>query len=281
VKKILLLGHTGKLGGALEKVLAADYQLIGKNSSDFDAADFGQVAETVRRELPDLIINAIAFQGVDRREAEPEAAFRINTLLPGQLADLAADLGKALVHFSTEAVFSDRQAGNYCEHDIPAPLNLYGLSKLGGELLVRSRCERHYILRLPILFGESQKKDQFVEKMLARIESGAAVLHVADDIISSPTYTRDVAVHLRGMIATGAVFGTYHITNEGSASLFDLIAEIVVVLGGDVTLARASYRDFPYVGIKNRYTPLSSVKGAVLRPWQEAVHDYCARLKGD
>lgn len=279
MKKILLLGHTGKMGLALQKILAPAYQLIGLNSRNFDAADFDQVAELIGEHAPELIINALAFQGIDQCEASPEKAFRLNTLFPGHLARLADESGKTLIHFSTDSVFSDYYDGPITEADAPSPLNVYGVTKYGGEALVRSRCERHYILRLPLLFGESLNHRQFVESMLQRIRSGAAELRIADDIVSSPSYSLDIAVRLREMLAGGAEFGTYHIASEGAASLFELMEEIVFAMNFTTSLRRASYEDFPHIGRKNRHTPLASVKLPPLRPWQEAVRDYCEKLK--
>lgn len=279
MKTALLLGHTGKMGLALQKVLAPAYRVVGLNSRNFDAADFNLVSELIGAHAPDLIVNTIAFQGIDQCEVSPEKAFHLNTLFPGHLARLAGESGMTLVHFSTDAVFSDNSGGPITEAENPSPLNIYGVTKYGGEALVRSCCERHYILRLPLLFGESINSRQFVESMLQRILSGATELRIADDIVSSPTYSLDIAARLRGMLAGGVDYGTYHITNEGAASLFDLMEEIVAAMNFTIKLRRASCEDFPHMGRKNRYTPLASVKLPPLRPWQEAVRDYCEKLK--
>lgn len=281
LKTILLLGHTGKLGSALYGSLSSDYLVIGKNSRDFDAANFDQVTWLVDELRPDIIINTVAFMGIDACELDPERAQLINTLLPGHLAKLAAKLGITLVHFSTDAVFNDDKKDYYTENDIPSPLNMYGITKHGGECLVRSRCRQHYIFRVPLLFGECSKKSQFVEKMLEFLYAGQKNIRVSSDLVSSPTYTFDLADNITQMLLNETPFGTYHLANEGKVSLFELMAEIVALLKIEATVEKASYMDFPFIGTKNTFTPMKSIKTAGLRPWQKAVEDYCRRLTGD
>jgi len=96
------------------------------------------------------------------------------------------------------------------------------------------------------------------------------VLRVSDDIVSSPTLSLDVAMRIKSFLADGTGFGLYHLANEGAASLYELMREMVCQLGLQVTVERASYRDFPFVGRKNVHTPLSSVKTTPLRPWRDA-----------
>ncbi len=278
-KTILLLGHTGKLGRALCNSLSSDHLVIGKNSRDFDAANFDQVTELIDECHPDIIINTVALMGIDQCELEPEKAQRINTLLPHYLAKRAFERNVTLVHFSTDAVFNDEKQDCYTENDSPSPLHLYGVTKYGGECLVRSSCERHYIFRVPLLFGKAEKQNQFVEKMLALLDAGQKEIRVSNDLVSSPTYSCDVAEQVKQFLLNEAPFGTYHLANEGKASLHELIAELVVLLKIDATVEKASFLDFPSAGIKNTYTPLKSVKANALRPWREAVQDYCCSLR--
>ena len=280
MKKVLLLGHTGKLGSALSKSLSSDYLVSGKNSSDFDAENFERVTELIYESQPDIIINSVAFMGIDACELQPGKAQLINTLFPGHLAKLAAKLGITLVHFSTDAVFNDEKQDFCTEADIPSPLNMYGVTKYGGECLVRSRCERHYIFRVPLLFGECARKNQFVEKMLGLLYAGQKNIRVSSDLITSPTYSGDVAAHVRQLLLNQAPFGAYHLANEGKATLHELMVEIVAALKIDATVEKASFKDFPFIGIKNTYTPLKSIKTNILRPWQEAVQEYYYSLTG-
>ena len=277
-KRILLLGHTGKMGLALTKTLSADNDLTGLNSRDFDAADFARVTAIIDGLSPEIVINTVAFQGVDRCEQEPEKAFRINTLFPGLLAGICEERQSTFLHFSTDAVFADVSERFCTEDDLPAPLNIYGVTKYGGDCLTASCCRQHYICRIPVLFGESRGEGQFVEKMTTRLRTEGTI-RVAADIVSSPSYSLDIARRVRDLLMDVAPYGTYHLANEGAASLYELMLEIAANLVPGAVVERGSYRDFPFVGRKNLHTPLRSVRTDSLRPWREAVREYCHSLR--
>lgn len=279
MRKILLLGSTGKMGIALSAAFQQGYRVIGKNSRDFDAMDFQQVHSLIEENNPDIVINTVAVLGIEPCEKEPEKAFRLNTLYPKFLAELAKEKGFLLVHFSTDAVFNDEKKDFYLESDQPCPLNIYGFTKYGGDCFIQNLAGKYYIFRISLLFGETSKNTQFVEKMLQKVMEGQKVLKVSDDIISSPTYSKDVAGEVRRIIEGKYSFGIYHIANAGKVSLCGLMRQIVKGLELDVKVEKASYKDFPFVGVKNTCTPIKSKKVGCLRSWQEAVKEYCCNIK--
>lgn len=278
MKRILLLGHTGKMGIALENIFKNTYLIIGKSSVDFDAFDFAQVKNLIEEVNPDIVINAVAFLGIDPCELEPEKAFRLNTLYPKMLAELSNQKRYLLIHFSTDAVFNDIKQDYYIEHDIPHPLNIYGFTKYGGDCFIQTIAKRYYIFRTSVLFGETLKKTQFVEKMLQLGEKKKA-LRISDDIIVSPTYSKDVAKEIKKILESSLSFGLYHIANEGKASLYELIKEIIDGLNLDIKVGRCSYKDFPFIGRKNTHTPIKSEKVNSLRPWKDAISEWCDHIK--
>jgi len=267
------------MGTALSTVLGNDFVLIRKNSRDFDASDFGKVREIVLESNADIIINTVAFMGIDSCEADPEKAFNVNTLYPRLLAELSNETGSLLVNFSTDAVFNDAKKDFYLESDVPCPLNVYGMTKHGADCFIQSIACKYYVCRISVLFGETQKNNQFVEKMVDRIRAGQKVIRVSDDIVFSPTYSRDAAAQVSQMLAGSYPWGIYHIANEGKASLFDLMKEVVENMRLEVEIQRASFRDFPAKGIKNTFTPLCSEKIGELRPWRDALKAYCEDFK--
>ncbi|MBM4149532.1 MAG: NAD(P)-dependent oxidoreductase [Lentisphaerae bacterium] len=278
MRRILILGHTGKLGTAFRQAFAGAYAVTGRNSADFDASDAAQVRKVLDQARPEIVINAVAWLGIEPSEQEPERAFRLNALYPRVLAEASQNMGFRLVHISTDAVFDGKKGGPYVESDPARPINVYGLTKYGGDCLVQAVARDYYIVRVSVLFGESPKDNQFVEKMLARVRSGQRVLRISDDIVLSPSYSRDIAGRVREMIEAPPPAGVYHVANEGVASLYDLMAEVVARLRLDVAVERASHRDFPSVGLKNLCTPLRSEKHALLRDWRAAVADYCQSI---
>ena len=278
-KKVLILGHTGKMGIALVEAFSSGYEVTGKNSKDFNAQDSKKVVDLIEENSADIVINAVAKLGIDRCETEPEKAFRINALFPKLLAELSNEKEFLLVHFSTDAVFNDEKKNFYTEKDLPKPLNAYGLTKYNGDCFIQSIAEKYYIFRISILFGGAVKNSQFVEKMLERVRAGGGVLKISNDITLSPTYSRDVAAEARRIVEAQLPYGLYHLANEGKATLYELMKEITSGLGIDSRIEKASHKDFQSIGVKNTYTPIRSDKITSLRPWREAVREYCRNLK--
>ena len=269
------------MGVALRDIFQKEYSVIGKNSKDFDARDFHQVRGLIEKIGPDIVINTVVFMGIDACEKEPEKTLIINSLYPKLLAELSNQMGFLFVHFSTDAVFNAQKRDFYTEIDTPRPLNLYGLTKYGADCFVQAIAKHFYLFRVSLLFGETTKKTQFVEKILQQVKEGHKRLRIADDIVFSPTYSKDAALEVRRIIEDSFPFGLYHIANEGKSSLYDLIKEIFDNLDLEIDVDRASYTDFPFLGIKNIFTPLKSEKLDCLRPWKEAVKEYCTKIKRD
>ncbi|WP_010681172.1 SDR family oxidoreductase [Acetivibrio cellulolyticus] len=280
MKSILLLGERGKVGTALNSELAKSYNIIGKNSENFNVADFEGVTSLIDNYKPDIVINTVAAQGIDDCERNPERSLRINSLYPKLLAELSNKFEFLLVNFSTECVFKDNEPGNFfIEADRPCPLNVYGLTKYGGDCFVSNIAHRHYIFRLPILFGPSNKNNQFVERMLDKALNQGEKLKVSCDVITSPSYSIDIAKAVKEIIENEMPYGLYHLSNQGAASIYDLMKEIFSNLEVEVELEKVSHKSFQSIGIKNTNTPLKSSKIKSLRPWQEAVADYCKYIK--
>jgi dTDP-4-dehydrorhamnose reductase len=182
--KILLLGAEGRLGWELGASLAALGQVChyGRKQADFTRPD--QLEKLVRRINPGVIVNAAAHTDVDRAEAEPQEAKLINAEGPALLAGLARELSAWLVHYSTDYVYDGRKAGWYSEEDQPAPLNVYGRSKLAGdEAIISSGC-RHLIFRVSWLF--SVRGRSFPRSMLELARQKES-FSVTDDQFGAPT----------------------------------------------------------------------------------------------
>lgn len=278
--RVLILGHTGKLGRALAEAFASDFEVVGRSgSTGLNAEDTGQVRQVLESTRPTLVLNALALNGLDACERDPEKAFQINALHPRHLATCSRTLGFRLVHFSTDAVFDGkRSSGCYVESDAANPINAYGMTKFAGDRFVQAEAEDAFVFRLSVLAGAPGGSPQLIEKMIARARAGEA-LSAAEDIVCSPSTTKDVADAVHRAVQTKPPGGLYHLANAGSASLFQLFQAIVEELGLQVPVHAVSHRAFSFPGHKTLYTPLASEKGATLRPWREAIRDYCRDLK--
>jgi len=219
--KILLFGKDGQVGWELQRALAPLGELVALGSHD-RGGDFGDsdaLAATVRAVAPQWIVNAAAYTAVDRAEAEPEIARRINATAVGALARAAKAAGAWLVHYSSDYVFDGSGSAPWREDDAPAPLSAYGRSKLEGEELVRRSGCRHLIFRTSWLFAA--RGENFAKTML-RLAQTRESISVVDDQIGAPTGAEllsDITAHACRVAAVRPeLAGTYHAVAAGETS---------------------------------------------------------------
>ena len=234
--KILLLGKGGQVGWELQRSLAPLGQVVALDWDSTDGCgDFTrpqQLLQTVRSLAPQVIVNAAAHTAVDKAESEPELARLINATAVGELARQAQALGAWLVHFSTDYVFDGSGSRPWLESDAPAPLNVYGQTKLEGERLVQQACQRHLVFRTSWVYGA--RGGNFARTML-RLAAEREKLQVIDDQIGAPTgadLLADVtALALRQVCAqtaqADALAGLYHLTATGQTSWHGYASHVI------------------------------------------------------
>jgi dTDP-4-dehydrorhamnose reductase len=152
------------------------------------------------------------------------------------------------------------------------------MSKYGGDCSIEALARKYYIFRIPLLFGENPKENQFVEKMVTRLQQGETELHISNDIVSSPSFSTDIAQAIKGIVNSQTPYGLYHLANEGQASLYDLIMALVGFINSNAIVNGCSHTSFPSKGIKNTFTPIRSIHLPPLRPWQAALSEYCSTM---
>jgi dTDP-4-dehydrorhamnose reductase len=208
--KILLTGAAGQLGNELYPLLhelgsvtAADLNPAASNAPDCLAVDLGEAGrlqDLLDRAAPDVVINAAAYTAVDRAEEQPGLAHLVNADIPGQIARWAKDHGAMVVHYSTDYVFDGSSRRPYVESDPPAPLNVYGESKLGGERAVQESGCRALILRTSWVY--SSHGNNFVLGMLKLARDGRE-LRIVDDQVGCPTWAHNLALATRHCLERG------------------------------------------------------------------------------
>jgi len=276
-QRVLILGAKGTLGGQLMKLYP---QAIGWDREDIDVLDFpalrAKVAEL--RPAPDAIVNCVAFNDVDGAEDRPEAAMALNADFPGRLAQLTAELGVPLVHYSTNYVFDGVQ-GEYGEADRPAPLSSYGRSKHRGEQSIAESRGRCYVVRTAVIFGPKGASDlskkSFVDLMLDLSAKRDTIQAVSDEI-NSITYAPDLAAATRDLLAASPPPGIYHAANSGGVSWFDFAREIFRIAGRKVTVLPVPSTHFPRKATRPAKAILLNTKLPPLRPWQAALAEFLA-----
>ncbi|MDR0528919.1 MAG: dTDP-4-dehydrorhamnose reductase [Zoogloeaceae bacterium] len=235
---ILLLGAGGQLGYELARVLPELGSLTAWTRADCDLANPAAAREKInafaQARRPWLIVNAAAYTAVDRAESETETARAVNAEIPGVLGGIAARTGALLTHYSTEYVFDGKSARPYRESDAPAPLNVYGQTKLEGERALLASGARSLILRTSWVFGAHG--GNFLKTML-RLAGERDTLGVVADQRGAPTSAAWLAQVTRLMLrryresqraGQGGLFrdGLYHLTAAGETTWHDYAAHI-------------------------------------------------------
>ena len=278
--KILVIGSSGLLGSAFKR-RKKDCVYVFKDHSNLEISDRNQILKELNSLLPDVVINCTAYLGVEPCGADPMNAFAVNSKAVKDLAEICSHLNICLVHFSTDAVF-DGNKGDYTEDDLPNPLNMYGMTKHVGDLFVQNICRKYYILRIPILFGMRENQGKiFIEKMHGLFKSGNKELRIADDVVSCPTFSDDVADRVLDLIESKESFGLYHLKNEGRASLYEFARVFFQQLEVSIDIKRAKARDFAAGEIEKKplNTTIRSVKIPHMRNWTAAMEDYIVQIK--
>jgi dTDP-4-dehydrorhamnose reductase len=277
--KIALIGAGGQLGTALMARLPGQIVPLGRGVIDLEDAD--SVRPALTREAPHLVINAAAYNFVDRAEDETERAFIVNARGPWALARACAARDIPLVHVSSDYVFGRDEARTtpYIEADVPGPQSEYARGKLAGEVFVQTVCPKHYVLRTCGLYGRARSpgKGNFVETIL-RLGKERGAVSVVDDQWCTPTAAADLAAWIAELIVTDK-YGLYHATNAGSTTWCRLAREIFRQAGMAVDVTPITTAQFGAKAPRPAYSVLDCGKlteaiGHPLRPWQEALAEY-------
>jgi dTDP-4-dehydrorhamnose reductase len=275
--RILITGHKGQLGRALQTALPSD-QFLGLDLPEADIADPVSTMESVVEFEPDVVIHAAALTDVDGCERDPEMAFRVNALGTQNIALACGRCGAAMVHVSTNDIFDGKLGRPYYEWDPPSPQSVYARSKAAAEFYVRTLLQRFYIVRTAWLYA--QGGSNFVTKIIAAADRLGA-LRVVTDEVSAPTYAPDLAQAIAQLILTNH-YGIFHFTNSGICSRYDWACKALELSGrGDVPVEPITTSQWQRAAPPPLYAPIVNFTGAALgitlRPWQEALEAYFER----
>lgn len=291
--KLLLLGGNGQVGRELRRSLLPLGELIvatrqGAGSdllADFDAPD--ALEDLVRRVAPDVVVNAAAYTAVDRAEAEPDGAFRVNAAAPAALARACAGEGALLVHYSTDYVFDGTGSRPYREEDPTAPLGVYGASKLAGEQAIRDSGARHAILRTAWVYAAHGSN--FLRTML-RLGGERDELGVVADQVGAPTPAHFIANATAEIVRQGVdASGTWHLTAAGQASWHEFARAIFEQAHAAGRLPRVprvraiGTSDYPTPARRPAYSVLDTSRlradfGIAPPPWRQGLQDVIGQL---
>ena len=282
--KVLVIGRKGQIARALQSIGSDAFHVTALGSDDMDLAGpihSGQIAS----HAPDVIINTAAYTAVELAERESDRAFAINAEGPRQLAMIARSMNVPLIHFSTDYVFDGAQTVPWREEDSPAPINVYGLSKLAGEREIRAVGGNHVILRTSWVY--SPWGSNFLRTML-RLATSRPELGIVADQFGTPNSALDLALatrHVAQTLVSGAnpdkLPGIYHLSAKaGPINWADfaraIFASSAKLSGPVATVRDITTADYPTPARRPAYSCLDTTKFRTvfqydLPPWQDGI----------
>ncbi len=281
--KVLVTGVKGQLGYDVVKELEKrGHEAVGVDIEEMDITDAGSVKRVMERERPEAVIHCAAWTAVDAAEDNEEKVRLVNAKGTEYIASECKALGCKMMYISTDYVF-DGQGSEPWQPDCKSykPLNIYGQTKLEGELAVAGALEKYFIVRIAWVFGKNG--NNFIKTML-KLGKTHDTLRVVNDQIGTPTYTYDLARLLADMIETEK-YGYYHATNSGGyISWYDFAVEIFRQAGYKVNVIPVTTAEYgqskakrPFNSrldksklIQNGFTPLPA--------WQDALGRYLKEI---
>ena len=282
MKKILVTGGNGQLGSEL-RVLSITYPQFDWVFTDYqelDLCDLEHLSTHLSKIQPQYIINCAAHTAVDKAESEGELSDLLNHQAVGVLAKWSAANDCKFIHISTDYVFDGTAATPLSETAATGPINVYGQTKLAGELACRAACPESIIIRTSWVY--SSFGANFV-KTMSRLMQERDSLSVVNDQIGSPTYAADLARAIMTIIMHPQwQAGLYHFSNEGEISWYEFALAIQEIGGFDCKVSGIPTSAYPTPAKRPQYSLLDKSKikatfGVIVPDYKESL-DRCMRL---
>ncbi len=291
--RILQYGTTSQVARELIRQAANwEVEITALSRAEADLSDPASAARHVAEHQPDLVVLAAAYTAVDLAESEADLARRVNAEAPGTIAGACTASGAALAHFSTDYVFDGRGGAPYRPSDAPAPLNVYGQTKLEGERAILDACPRALVIRTSWVVSAHGKN--FVKTML-RLAGEEVPIRVVDDQVGRPTAAADLARFVLSQAgrlfqakAGDLAFGVHHFANAGEISwcglaqgLFEIaLGERAPMVEAITTAERPAPAARPACGTLDT-SETEAVFSVTPRPWREALAEIVDELGRD
>lgn len=278
--KVLVTGYTGQLGfDVIRELKARNIECIGTTRNEFSLTDTEKMQAFVKAYKPDAVIHCAAYMNVNEAEDNKDLCMLVNYSSTKELAKICKEIDAKMIYISTDYVFAGSGEGFYEINNDKEPQNVYGKSKLKGELAIQKILDKYFIIRTSWLFGING--NNFIKYVLSEQKKGNK-LRIVNDQIGSPTYTVDLAKLLCDM-ALSDKYGIYHATNEGICSWYDFACEIFKQADIKINVKPVSSTAFPTKAIRPHNSRMSKkcldeVGFNRLPTWQDALSRYLQEL---
>ena len=280
MKKVLLIGADGMLGGELRERLEKIYDVTGTTIQTLDICDKAAVEAKVNEVNPYFIINCAAYTNVDGCETNEDLAKAVNGTAVGNIAEAAKNVGATFIHISTDYVFDGKLPveESYSESMVTNPVSAYGRTKLLGEQNA-AKAEKYYILRTAWLYGLGGKN--FVKTML-RLSKERDEVTVVNDQHGSPTTTTTLCEIIESVMEKEPEYGVYHSTNEGFTTWCKFTRKIFELAGISTNVKAITSKEYKEMYPQSSDRPSNSklskekLKAAGIVPvqWEVALEEY-------
>jgi dTDP-4-dehydrorhamnose reductase len=260
MSNIVVFGASGQLGNCLKTFAEknAISSIYFPSETEADILDDQALSEIFGKYNPSFSINCAAYTAVDKAEDDREIALKINKTGAENLARRCAKTRSSLIHISTDFVFKGDKPASLSEQDVAEPVNVYGQTKLDGEVAVKAILKEHFIIRTSWLYSEYG--NNFVKTML-KLGAERDVLKIIVDQAGTPTYAMDLAACVMGVISSGSkAYGVYHYSNEGLASWYDFAKAIFDISGTDVIALPIKTSEYPTKAVRPAYSVMDKSK---------------------
>lgn len=283
MKNTLVFGASGQLGNCLKEIVNKEglENFVFLPLEKADILNSEEILTLFNEHKPSYVINCAAYTAVDKAEDEVDLAREINALGAENLAKACATFNTTLIHISTDFVFEGNKSIPLEETEIANPINIYGLTKLEGENVIRAQLENYFILRTSWLYSEYG--NNFVKTML-RLGDTHKELRVIADQVGTPTYAIDLAKCILEIINRDSMdYGIYHYSNEGTASWFDFAKAIFDIKGNDIKVTPISTSDYITKAARPAYSVMDKTKiktklGMEVPYWRESLEKCLEKL---
>ncbi len=286
---ILVTGSLGQLGSEIKTIEKQfpNWQFCFTDVADLDITSLEEFDRFVSRKNFKYLINCAAYTNVDQAEREPDKAHLLNAEAVQNIATVSSRNQIIPIHVSTDYVFSGNAFKPYTENDQTDPQNVYGKSKLKGEMNLQNTCPRSIVVRTSWLYSPFGKN--FL-KTIAGLCCERTELQVVVDQVGTPTYAHDLANALLKIIQkledtpNFKEFGIFHYSNEGVCSWFDFATEIVKSAKATCTVKPTDSKNFKTLASRPYYSVLNKSKikhsfGLDIRRWQKGIVHCMNRMK--
>lgn len=271
--KVIILGANGMLGADLARAFK-DHEVHAFSKEEIDITDKNLLSGKISKIKPEFVVNSAAYTRVDKAESYKDSAFAVNAKGVKNIAESCKKNNSILIHFSTDYVFDGNKNG-YIEDDEPNPINLYGQSKYAGEKYLKRVNPKHYLIRTSWLYG--LKGRNFVYAILEQAKRQKEI-EVVNDQRGSPTYTKDLAEAVINVAEKKPVFGTYHLTNDGVCTWFDIAKKIIELKNLKAKIKPITSDQLNRIAKRPKCSILINTKLPKLRQWEEALKEFLIQV---